>query len=257
MTPAFVPVLRYRDARGAIDWLIQAFGFQKVSEHGGPDGTVAHAELRFGTSTIAISSATPPTTDNPWSHVRQGVYVCAPDVDARYERAKRAGAEITMPIRDMEYGSREYGARDTEGHVWGFGTYEMGGGEGRPTLFPELHYDDPTRALAFLIDAFGLSKTLEVPAPAGGVLHAELKLGEGVLFVGTLPHEGEWKDLRQLVCAYVDDVDQHHRRATAGGAIASPPQNTPFGARQYAARDPEGFTWLFGTYRPRGAHGGS
>ena len=245
------PVLRYADARAAIDWLVQAFGFQKIAEHEGPNGTVAHAELKFGPSTIGISSATPPTADNPWSSVRQGIYVCVDHIDARHEHAQRAGAEIIIPLRVTDYGSREYSARDIEGHLWGFGTYEMGRGEGQPTLFPEVHYDDPHRALAFLTEAFGFTKTLEVPAPGGGVIHAELKLGDGVVFLGTFPQDGEWKGLRELVCAYVEDVDRHHMRAKAGGAIANPPQDTPFGARQYATRDPEGFTWLFGTYRPR------
>jgi uncharacterized glyoxalase superfamily protein PhnB len=250
MTPTVFPVLRYTDARAAIDWLIQAFGFQKVSEFEGPNGTVAHAEVRFGPSTIGISSATPPVPDNPWSHVKQGIYVCTEDIDAHYELAKRNGAEIAVSIRDMDYGSREYSARDTEGNLWSFGTYAMGRGEGQPTLFPEIHYMDPQRALAFLTGAFGFTKTLEVPAEGGGVTHAELTLGDGVVFLGTIPQEGEWKGLREVVCVYVDDVDRHHRRATAGGAVAKPPQNTPFGARQYATRDPEGFTWLFGTYRP-------
>ena len=251
MKPTIFPVLRYADARAAIDWLIQAFGFQKVCEHEGPSGTVAHAELKFGPSTIGLSSATPPTADNPWSHVRQGIYVCQQNIDAHYERAKKAGADIIMPIRDMEYGSREYGARDSEGHLWGFGTYDMGRGEGQPTLFPEVHYDDPRRGLMFLTDAFGFTKTLEVPSPTGSLVHAELKLGDGIVFVGTFPQEGEWKGLRELVCAYVDDVDQHYLRAKAGGAVAKAPQNTPFGAQQYAAKDPEGVTWLFGTYRPQ------
>jgi uncharacterized glyoxalase superfamily protein PhnB len=250
MKPTIFPVLRYADARAAIDWLIQAFGFQRVSEHEGPDGTVAHAELKFGPGTVGISSATPPVADNPWSHVREGMYVYVDDPDRHHDRARRAGAEIVVPLADQPYGAREYSARDTEGNLWAFGTYEMGRGEGSPTLFPELHYDDPKRALGFLVDAFGFTKTLEVPSPAGGVLHAEMTLGDSVLFVGTFPQEGEWKALRQLVCAYVEDVDQHHRRATAGGAVAKPPQDTPFGARQYATKDPEGFTWLFGTYRP-------
>jgi uncharacterized glyoxalase superfamily protein PhnB len=251
MKPTFFPVLRYKDARPAIDWLVQAFGFQSVSEFEGPNGTVAHAELKLGPSTIGISSATPPVADNPWSHVTQGIYVCADDIDARYEQAKRVGADIATPVRDMDYGSREFSARDTEGQLWSFGTYEMGRGEGRPTLFPEMHYDDPRRALAFLTDAFGFTTTLEVPASDGGIVHAESKLGDGVLFVGVPPAAGEWTGLRQLVCVHIHDVDAHFLRATSGGAQARAPVDTPFGARQYATKDLEGFVWLFSNYRPR------
>lgn len=251
MKPTIFPVFRYNDARAAIDWLIQAFGFQKIAEVDGPNGTIAHAEVQFGPSVVGISSAMPPTSNNPWSHVRQGIYISVAEIDAHYDQARRAGADIVMPIRDMDYGSREYSARDTEGFLWGFGTYEMGASEGSPTLFPEVHYRDPRAALALLTNAFGFTTTLDVPADDGGLVHAELRLGAGHVFVGTLPREGEWKGLAQLVCAYVDDPDQHHLRAKAGGAtISSALANTPFGARQYVARDPEGFVWLFGTYRP-------
>jgi uncharacterized glyoxalase superfamily protein PhnB len=253
IAPNIFPIIRCTDARAAIDWLIQGFGFRKNAEHAGPSGTIAHAELCFGPSVLGVSSATPPTADNPWSNVRHGIYVCVQDVDAHYARAQRAGAAIVMPIRDMDYGSREYGARDTEGFLWGFGTYAMGRGPGEPTLFPELHYRDPRTALTFLTDAFGFSKTLDVPSADGGLLHAELRLDDGFLMVGTSPQDtSEWAGINELVCAYVVDPDQHHLRARAGGAtILKAPEDTPFGARQYIARDPEGFVWIFGTYRPR------
>jgi uncharacterized glyoxalase superfamily protein PhnB len=44
-------------------------------------------------------------------------------VDAHYERARAAGAEIVRELKDTEYGSREYACRDLEGNVWSFGTY--------------------------------------------------------------------------------------------------------------------------------------
>ena len=49
----------------------------------------------------------------------------------------------------------------------------------------------------------------------------------------------------------VDDVDAHHARAVAAGAaIVRPPADTPYGAREYSARDLEGRLWSFGTYDP-------
>ena len=38
-------------------------------------------------------------------------------------RALAAGAEIIVGLEDTPYGSREYAARDLEGHVWSFGNY--------------------------------------------------------------------------------------------------------------------------------------
>ena len=48
-----------------------------------------------------------------------GVFVYLEDVDAHYERAKAAGAEIVHPPKDADYG-RNYWANDPEGHPWFF-----------------------------------------------------------------------------------------------------------------------------------------
>jgi uncharacterized glyoxalase superfamily protein PhnB len=57
--------------------------------------------------------------------------------------------------------------------------------------------------------------------------------------------------------AYVvaDDIDGLYARAKAAGArITREPEATDYGSRDFAARDPEGNLWSFGTYRgePRG-----
>ena len=55
--------------------------------------------------------------------VNQGVYVIVDDIEAQYERARGANAEIVRPLADTDYGSREFMARDPEGNIWSFGTY--------------------------------------------------------------------------------------------------------------------------------------
>jgi uncharacterized glyoxalase superfamily protein PhnB len=54
----------------------------------------------------------------------QSSYIVVADADAMYERARAAGAEIVMEIKDQDYGSRDFGCRDPEGHLWYFGTYD-------------------------------------------------------------------------------------------------------------------------------------
>ena len=56
----------------------------------------------------------------------QSVYVVVEDTDAHHARAKAAGAEIVRELQETDYGSREYSARDSEGHLWHFGTYRPG-----------------------------------------------------------------------------------------------------------------------------------
>jgi uncharacterized glyoxalase superfamily protein PhnB len=47
-----------------------------------------------------------------------------------------------------------------------------------------------------------------------------------------------------------DDVDAVYRRAKAAGAeIIAEPYDTEYGSHDFAARDPEGNRWSFGTYR--------
>jgi uncharacterized glyoxalase superfamily protein PhnB len=52
------------------------------------------------------------------------IYAAVPDPDTHYQRARTAGAEIVRELADMDYGSREYSARDLEGNLWSFGTYQ-------------------------------------------------------------------------------------------------------------------------------------
>ena len=54
----------------------------------------------------------------------QSAYIIVADADAHFARAKAAGAQIVLPIKDEVYGGRVYSCRDPEGHLWNFGTYD-------------------------------------------------------------------------------------------------------------------------------------
>jgi uncharacterized glyoxalase superfamily protein PhnB len=129
--PDVIPTMRYRDARAAIDWLERAFGFERHAVHAGDDGLVHHAELRFGSGMIMLGSARdddyPVKTPADVGATTASAYVIVQDADAHYARAKGAGAEIIRELTDQDYGSRDYSARDPEGHVWSFGTYRPTG----------------------------------------------------------------------------------------------------------------------------------
>ncbi|MGH9311218.1 MAG: VOC family protein [Vicinamibacterales bacterium] len=124
------PFLRYRDAAAAIGWLGRAFGLEPRAVHPGPDNTIAHAELGAGTSVLMLGSAKDDDlglkTAREVGAVTQGIYMVVADIDAHYARALAEGAEIVYPLRNTDYGSREYGARDLEGNLWSFGTYRPG-----------------------------------------------------------------------------------------------------------------------------------
>ena len=125
-----VPTMRYRDAPKMIDWLCTAFGFEKHFVVPGEGGEIAHAQLTFGNGMIMCGSA----RDDDWGKLVKPVvevgtttgaaYVIVGDVDAHYARARAAGAQIVRELENTPYGSREYAARDPEGQVWDFGTYD-------------------------------------------------------------------------------------------------------------------------------------
>lgn len=126
-TQVLFPFLRYRDAQAAIDWLVGAFGFSEQMVVPGENGTVAHAQLSFASGVIMLATARDDElrikSPRDLGAVNQGIYVCLEDPDAHCERARGAGAEIIRGPENTDYGSREYTARDLEGHLWSFGTY--------------------------------------------------------------------------------------------------------------------------------------
>jgi uncharacterized glyoxalase superfamily protein PhnB len=113
-TPNVYPFMRFADPDAGLAWLSEAFGFEELEIHRGDDGAVVHAEMSLGPGIVMFGPGEPAS---------QGVYVGVEDADAHYEQAKAAGAEIVREIEDTPYGSREYTAKDPEGHVWSFGTY--------------------------------------------------------------------------------------------------------------------------------------
>jgi uncharacterized glyoxalase superfamily protein PhnB len=117
-----VTSLRYRDAPAAIAWLKEAFGFEENMVVPNPDGTIAHCQLTYGDGMVMLGSA---RDDAFGDHVGQSwAYVVVADADAHHARAVAAGAEIVRPLEDQDYGSRDYSARDPEGNLWSFGTYD-------------------------------------------------------------------------------------------------------------------------------------
>src|ERR1700722_1404854 len=134
---SIIPSLRYRDALAAIDWLIQAFGFEKHAVYLGPDNTtVMHAQLIFGNGMVMLGSVPKPGEDSsPYNKLiaqpdeiglrsTQGACLIVDDADAVYATAKAANAEIVLDIADMPYGGRAFTCRDPEGHLWSIGTYD-------------------------------------------------------------------------------------------------------------------------------------
>jgi PhnB protein len=117
-------------------------------------------------------------------------------------------------------------------------------------ITPYLFYEDAVAALGFLSRAFGFEETMRSALPDGRVAHAEMRLEDGVLFLGA--PDGDYRGPRKLgtstccIYAYVADVDAHYEQARAAGAeVVEEPSNQEYGDRRYHARDLDGHDWYF------------
>ncbi|HWT67471.1 MAG TPA: VOC family protein [Terracidiphilus sp.] len=126
-----MPVLRYKDAPAAIEWLCNVLGFARHAVYEGTDRAIAHAELTLGGGIIMLGSA----CDDEYGRLfrspgevgnveTRSTYVVVEDADAVYARATTAGATVIRPLQDTDYGSREFTVKDPEGHSWSVGTYD-------------------------------------------------------------------------------------------------------------------------------------
>jgi uncharacterized glyoxalase superfamily protein PhnB len=110
-------LIRYRDPKGAIDWLCTAFQFEKRCIRLRSDGSFAYAHLEMSGQQLTVtardeSSLEPaePSAENA------GVRCLAiPDIAGHFARAKAGGAEI---VSGLSAGA--YSCRDVEGHLWSF-----------------------------------------------------------------------------------------------------------------------------------------
>ena len=128
-----IPTLKYEDAPAAIEFLKSAFGFAEKMVVPGENGTIAHAQLVLGELMIMVgsleASADPNytellTTPKAAGGVTQSPYIVIADVERHYAQARGAGAEITLPLEEQDYGGAMYSAKDPEGHLWNFGSYD-------------------------------------------------------------------------------------------------------------------------------------
>ena len=121
-------------------------------------------------------------------------------------------------------------------------------------VVPHIMVTDAAAAIAFYTDAFGAVEEFRLGHPEGGVLHAEIRIGESVLMLGDVS-EGPFTAPAVLggtsvaLHVFVPDVDHLAERALAAGAeLVSPPADQFHGDRTAILRDPFGHVWVFLTH---------
>jgi uncharacterized glyoxalase superfamily protein PhnB len=137
--------------------------------------------------------------------------------------------------------------------------------ESHSTVIPGHRYRDAMAAIEWLCTVFGFERHAVYESEAGTVMHAELTLGGGMIMVGSEKndeYQRGFKPPKELgnietrsIYLVVENVDAVYARAiAAGGTITRPLQETPYGSREFGVKDPEGHSWVVGTYNPWDKH---
>ena len=126
-------------------------------------------------------------------------------------------------------------------------------------LYAQVPYRDAFAAVRWLEQALGFRTIARWPDDEGGILHAEWRLGDAVVTVftdrsgyGRPEPRGESVGFGLAFALGSNaEVDRIFRSAVAAGAAAVlPPADTEWGNYRCRVRDPEGYEWTFGTYKP-------
>jgi len=114
------PWILAKGAAELIDFLKRAFAATEI-EGGrvtGPDGKIAHAEVRIGDSTVMLFDTLEDAQPMP-SFLRLFVEDC----DRAYQRALNEGARSVTKPTDLAFGDRVARVRDPAGNVWWIQTH--------------------------------------------------------------------------------------------------------------------------------------
>jgi PhnB protein len=118
---------------------------------------------------------------------------------------------------------------------------------GYHTVTPFLSVKDTAKLIDFLKAALGAEEVMRIPGPNGGVMHAEVSIGDSRLMLSEVmqnpPSPGSFY-------LYVNDVDALYKRALGAGATSvSPPTDQFWGDRMGTVSDSFGNTWSIATHK--------
>jgi PhnB protein len=122
MTHTITPHLVVRDAARAAEWYTEALGAEERGRIPVPGGKLLQVELAFGDTTVMLADefeelgVLSPLSIGGTATV---LHLASDDVDALWERAVAAGAEVRQPLADVFWGERYGQITDPFGHRWG------------------------------------------------------------------------------------------------------------------------------------------
>jgi PhnB protein len=127
--------------------------------------------------------------------------------------------------------------------------------DGYHTVTPYLIVRDGTAAIEFYKKAFGATELGRMDGPGGKVMHAEIKIGNSPIMLGSEAPERGATSPQTIggtavnILLYVEDVDARFQQAIdAGGKVERPVADQPYGDRSGGLIDPFGHRWTIATH---------
>ena len=122
--------------------------------------------------------------------------------------------------------------------------------EGHHTVTPHLVVRGAAQAIEFYKKAFGAQELMRMEGPGGLIGHAEIKIGDSIIFLADEFPQAPCKSPQTLgstTCTlniYLDNVDKTYDTAVkAGGKVAMPLADMFWGDRYGQVTDPFGHRW--------------
>jgi PhnB protein len=265
----------------AIEFYKRAFGAveRESMRFASPDGTLSHAELTIGDSGVMLQ------TESEEYHRRSPatlggtpvkIHLYVENADALAAQAVAAGAKLLRPVQDQFYGDRSGQIEDPFGHVWIVSTHIedvtneeierrsaafMQGTaaspaattarssirEGFSSITPYLAVRRAVELMDFLKEVLGATELMRAPGPSGGIMHAEVRIGNSMVMLGGSP-DMPYPETPGALHTYVGDVDAVYERALAAGASSiHGPQDMDYGERGASVKDAFGNHWYLAT----------
>jgi PhnB protein len=277
------PRLAFRDPAKAIELYKQALGAKETFRFE-VGGSIPHAELMIGDSTIDVTGEWPEGgrfSAETLGYSPISISIQVDDVDAFVEHAEAAGMKVVRPPKDQFYGHRDASLEDPFGYSWGIFTVKeemsaeemhrrmkgmTGGPEGGKApesgkglspvprgfrmVTPYLVAEDGLALLEFTKQAFGAEELVRAVMPTG--VHAEVRIGDTSLMMGGgLPGKKFSGTLQpNALHTYVEDVDAVTRRAVqAGATLVDEPRDQEYGERSSTVKDKAGNFWYVATHK--------
>ena len=121
---SLTPYLVLDGAAKAIEFYKQAFDAEELLRMPGPDGKVAHAEIKIGDSPVMMADASDEFRGpRAFGGTPVSLMIYVEDVDRVFRQALAQGATQLRPVVDQFYGDRSGTLADPFGHVWTVATH--------------------------------------------------------------------------------------------------------------------------------------